>query len=285
MNWLIKYFFYSNAFAVLVIAALISQNIWLLPDQELVDEAIWFIISATCFLYPFHRVYGLLHLQPGSIMERHLFVKQNSSLVWGLAALGFCASLWFGSQLPIHYWLYHLPVGLIGVFYAIPIIPINSKRTKLREIPYLKVFFIAFVVAYLTTIFVATDLTDSNLWMVFFMRFFFLVAVTIPFDVRDYGADKAQGIKTLPVSLGIDKALKWALLSNLLFSVLSLVAFFFFNAFSALILLALIGSEVYSDIWIKQAKPTKSEFWFATRIEGSIIVQTLLIGLAGLLFL
>ena len=284
MNWIIKYFFYSNAFAVVVIASLLLQNFWLLPNLSLSYDAMWFIVSATCFLYPFHRVYGLLQLQPNAMMERHVFVKTHSFSVWALAAVGFVAAIWFGIQLPLSHWVYHMPVGLIGLLYVIPLVPINGKRAKLREVPYLKVFFIAFVVAYLTTIFVVQNLNEPTLWMVFLMRFLFLVAVTIPFDIRDYGADRVQGIKTLPIVLGIDKAIKWALLCNLIFAVVAL-SIFFSGAFSIPILMALIISEIYSGIWIKQAKPIKSEFWFSTRIEGSIIIQTLLLAVAGLLFL
>lgn len=283
MSWLVRFFFYSNLYVVIVIAALLLQNFWIFNSTEIDLIASLFILCTTLFLYPFHRVFGLKQISESTIMERHEFVLRNTTSVWLIAAAGFLASCWFAWQLSFENWIAHVLVGGIGILYVLPIIPLNGKMVKLREIPFLKVFFIAMVVSYLTTIFVVTDLSSPDPWVLFFIRFLFLVAVTIPFDVRDYGIDKWQKLKTLPTILGIEKAIKWALVFNLLFTIGCFIAFFFFDVFSLGVFLGLIVSEFYANYWIKQSKPIQSEVWFATRIEGSIVIQTIFVGIGYLL--
>ncbi len=283
MTWLIRFFFYSNLYVVVVIGALLLQNSWIFGSEEINQNSTWFVLAATLFLYPFHRVYGVQQLSEASMMERHEFVSRNRTIVWIIAAIGFLATCWFGWQLPLNNWIIHSLVGVIGVLYVLPIIPYRGKWIKLREVPFLKVFFIAMVVSYLTTVFIVDDLSSQVLWAVFIIRFLFLVAVTIPFDIRDYGIDKWQKLQTLPAVLGIEKAIKWALISNLLFNVVCFIAFFFFDAFSIGVFLGFVASEIYANYWVRQSKPIQSEIWFATRIEGSIVIQTVFVGVGHLL--
>jgi len=199
MTWLIRFFFYSNLYVVVVIGALLLQNSWIFNSEEINQNSTGFVLAATLFLYPFHRVYGIRQLSSeASMMERHEFVANNQTIVWIIAAIGFLGTCWFGYQLPLNNWIIHFLVGAIGVLYVLPIVPSKGKWIKLREIPFLKVFFISMVVSYLTTVFIVDDLSSPALWAVFIIRFLFLVAVTIPFDIRDYGIDKWQTLQTLP---------------------------------------------------------------------------------------
>ena len=75
-----------------------------------------------------------------------------------------------------------------------------------RDVPLLKIFIIAFSWTYLTIIIpviVHNISFDSNLILNIIVRFLFVLAITIPFDIRDLKFDK---VITLPKYLGVKKS-------------------------------------------------------------------------------
>ena len=57
-------------------------------------------------------------------------------------------------------------------------------------------------------------------------RLFFILAITIPFDIRDLKYDKSN-LKTLPIIFGASKARLIGLLSLLVFEIISITQFYF----------------------------------------------------------
>lgn len=126
--------------------------------------------------------------------------------------------------LSLNQFLFLVHLAVISVFYTVPIhieLPsedilkeeINGKLTEnsdkkkyfhipaWRNIPYLKIFLIAYVWASATVIF---PMLHENLIIrnpktvaLFFERFFFTLAITIPFDIRDEESDNRVGLPTL----------------------------------------------------------------------------------------
>jgi len=89
-------------------------------------------------------------------------------------------------------------MGLFYVVYVVRFIPYNNKWLALRDIPFLKIFVIAFVWALVTgllPLISSKDLIQINLQHILFLtkQFLFVVAITIPFDIRDmkYDVEKA----------------------------------------------------------------------------------------------
>jgi hypothetical protein len=97
------------------------------------------------------------------------------------------------------------PFALATIFY---VIPLWSKGKNLRNVVSLKLFLIAFSWAGVTVLFplIHEEITfSSNVWITFFQRFLFIVAVTIPFDIRDLNFDLPE-IRTLPQIIGINNS-------------------------------------------------------------------------------
>lgn len=277
----VDFFFYSNLYAVVLITALIYQSFLLngVPFSWTPEVAV--LVCGTLFVYPFHRVNGLKSIPDASKMERHYFAQNHSVFIYGLSLVGLIGAGYYTLQLSLNDWLLLIPVGFISVAYILPIVPQNGKWIKIRELPYLKVFFIAVVVAYLTVVFPLQKNIDwKGLTFLAFSRSLFLIAITIPFDIRDYGIDKLQGIQTLPVKFGIEKSKSIAVFINIFFTLFSFVQFFSLGLISLAVFFAFWISETYADVFIKKADPTKSEHWFSIYVEGAILVQTALVVLA-----
>ena len=99
------------------------------------------------------------------------------------------------------------PAGIISMGYTVPLIPHNSKWIRIRDIPLIKPFVIAFVVSYLTYSFPILDqkgaeaILNSGHIAGLFERFLFVLIVTIPFEVRDLESDRSAKLKTIATTL------------------------------------------------------------------------------------
>ncbi len=95
---------------------------------------------------------------------------------------------------------FHYVIGAaVAMLYPLPWI-MKNKGGGLRSVPGLKLFIISFVWAF-STGFLPAIWNGHNGWHWLLERFFWTMALTIPFDVRDIKLD-AESIKTLPHVIG-----------------------------------------------------------------------------------
>ena len=85
-----------------------------------------------------------------------------------------------------------------SVFY---VIRIGNKNA--REVPYLKIHLIAFTWVFVIVLFpLLNENSDVNALWIFVAHYFYVVGVTIPFDIRDLKYDDPSH-KTIPQVLGV----------------------------------------------------------------------------------
>ncbi len=196
------------------------------------------------------------------------------------------------------WFLVHLTV--ISVFYTVPIhieLPsedilkeeINGKITEneegsnekkyfyipaWRNIHYLKIFLIAYVWASATVIFPMLHeeliIQTPKIIALFFERFFFTLAITIPFDIRDKEGDKRVGLNTL-VSLLSTQNSKILALFLLLICIFLIYYFhtdyfFYFGIIYILTAFLIIGSST-----------KRSEWYFTGFIDGLFVLEFLIL--------
>ncbi len=102
-----------------------------------------------------------------------------------------------------------LPVSFLVAWYSISGWKFLGIKRGLREIPYLKLFVIAMVWALATTTVPAAatgNIYDAGTILIACKRLLFILAITIPFDVRDMDEDSFAGIKTIPQRLNLKQA-------------------------------------------------------------------------------
>lgn len=102
---------------------------------------------------------------------------------------------------------YLIHIILISGLYAIPRILGKISHFSLRHVPWLKVFLIAYVWAVVTAELPILILRKEIIYpfydFLFWERFIFFLAITLPFDIGDLPEDKERGVKTLAMLLGI----------------------------------------------------------------------------------
>ena len=180
-----------------------------------------------------------------------------------LSLAGICWSIY---SLAFDYLLFLLCPFLISCLYVIPFF----KRKRIRDIHYIKIFLIAIVWSWVSVIPVLIETGISKEVLIYsFEKAIFLLAITIPFDVRDFSIDMKAGLKTLPQVLGVQRSYQLCLL---LLVISSLILYFLIGikAIGFLVANLLIG------IIICVSKEKSSDYMFSGLLDGSFIVRAIL---------
>lgn len=232
------------------------------PDYKLV----WFVFFSTLFSYNFQRIARLssfTKLAPTHWINSH---HKEAKVILVISLLGALIST------PIFDKPYLL---LLLVFLGI--ISIGYSYKKLRDIPMLKIFLIAAswgILCGLTPFFYSPQWGSVSWAQSFFWIFFYILAITIPFDIRDLPIDE-ENKNTLPQLLGI----KGSKLLALLFLCSSFLCLITFNSAHQSILFFV--SFLFAGGLILQSFPSKRPLYFGLFVDGHIILQFLIVYFLG----
>jgi len=98
-----------------------------------------------------------------------------------------------------------IPFGFMTLFYTIPLFKIGKLQVSFRNFPAIKIFSIAIAWSGITVLFPLSEVNyifTTDVYIEFFQRILILIAITIPFDIRDIYLDDKK-LKTLPQLLGV----------------------------------------------------------------------------------
>ncbi len=152
-------------------------------------------------------------------------------------------------------------LGLLNLLYAVPV-----YKRNLREVPLLKVFLIATIWSSVTVVFPFLEENRTEAFDVYWSfelveRFFIVVLLMVPFEVRDYPYDKAY-LKTIVSSLGL---IRTKILSMIVIIGLLLIRWLIFEPDEILFYVLLYLSLSYVIIISRlNQKAYFSSFW----VEG-----------------
>lgn len=119
---------------------------------------------------------------------------------------------------------------------------------------------------------------NAKVLMVFLERFFFIAAITIPFDIRDIERDSSEEIRTIPVLLGTAGSKKVAYVFITGFYI-CVIASLHTEAQSFSQATALFISGIISTILIAKAEVNRSRLYYVFGVEGMSLLQSLLVAL------
>lgn len=168
----------------------------------------------------------------------------------------------------------------LSLGYTIPLFKIGEKKFGLRHIPGLKPFLITLVwtlSCVLLPILEAANqhLTDVSLrdtTILIVKRFFFIGALTIPFDIRDLFDDARTNLKTIPVAWGEKNAY---LFCQILLAAYLVLLFTFRNHGFDTDFWALTFTVLLTGWLIFRSKWQKNEYYYFAAMDGVLILQYL----------
>lgn len=276
---------FTNIYLAICVTSLVFETSIILNGKITDYKYPLFLFSSTLFLYCFHRVYKWdMRTKTEVVAQRHVWLQEHKILFYAvMLAAGISVALCLLFFVELNIILCLLPVVLISFGYTIPFIPYRRKYIRLRDVPGIKIFLITLVLGVTTVllpVLAYSDpgaLTRSDVVFIFIRRMLFIFAITIPFDIRDMEYDELKGTRTIPVIYGIRTAKTIALSALALFVALGMIQHFFFSPISFYYKAALGSSLVPAVIGIIRCTKTSSEYFYSVFLEGTMLLQCLLV--------
>lgn len=194
-----------------------------------------------------------------------IWVRRHSYFMWilivGSALIaGFCF-------LKIIQFKYDALLLLIFAVASSVLYVIRIGNRNAREVPYLKIHLIAFTWVFILVLFpILNENIDAPIVWISIAHYFYVVAVTIPFDIRDLKYDDPSH-QTIPQVIGVFWAKINAVILLLLFTGIMLWKFpmlqtnivFYFAVITQIILVIMMNEK-------------RSDFYCAGWIDGAILI-------------
>jgi 4-hydroxybenzoate polyprenyltransferase len=182
--------------------------------------------------------------------HRYAFTKKYEKILYssgiGAYLLALVISCFYGITVIL---ISAIPL-LSGVIYSMPLFPKRFKYRRLKEVPVAKSLLVAIAWALppaLLPLYVSGT-PPSLVTLAVILFFFSLVFInTVLFDIRDVEGDRASGVRTIPVLLGIPRTKILLTLVNIIFgiAVISLLLFGILPIFVGLLIIGMIYAQAY----------------------------------------
>jgi len=240
-------------------------------DFPINKDLLLFVFFATVTGYNFVKYYGHAKWH-----HRRPKIWLNVILIFSL--LCFLAMCYFMFQLSIKTRILISLCAIITFLYAIPFLPRTmylENDKNLRDISGLKVYVIAIVWAGVT---VLLPLINNNhdlnvdVWIMFFQRVIFVIALMLPFEIRDLQYDDIK-LSTIPQKIGVKQ--------TKISGVILLLVFFFLEFFKDEIkpiqVVLLLVISFITMLFIVFSKKNQSKYYCAFWVEGIPVLWMLML--------
>ncbi|MCF8462001.1 MAG: UbiA family prenyltransferase [Flavobacteriales bacterium] len=276
MKGVISYFVFGSWWVSLCAAAM-GLLTWLELTGTWWNAPLFvFILGSTLVIYNLNMISGLAELRvKGTESERHHWCMDNERLMKFTLGFGLvltAVSVWFLNA--VVWWLM-IPLGIVALAYTVPVIRKNANKIRLREIGLWKIFIIAAVWVGMTVILPSVHLygfeqiIEIFSWELALERGVFILAITIPFDIRDLVNDAKKEICTIPSTIGWKKSI--VLSQLLLLSFLLLV--WLRIGISHPYFIGYLGGTILTMLCVSIATPERSDYYCSFWVEGTMMLQ------------
>lgn len=144
-----------------------------------------------------------------SPFPRTRYFFAHETVMWAISILALLLLLYALAHIHAMTTLYLAFIGMLSLLYNIPFLSKGQMKFGLRQVPGLKLFYIAILWSLSTVGLPIVEAWGGQLpfdWAkaVFLsgIKVLFLVVCTLPFDIRDLTQDKLYRVKTIPVMIG-----------------------------------------------------------------------------------
>lgn len=262
----------SNLFIAFCAVAFVSSGAKLLGNEPLTVQQAALIFSSTFLTYNLTIfLVNLLHKQKPERSGKMGWFLKNRHIMYPLLGLNLFILLWAFPYHSVRQSLFFLHLALISILYNVPDRLANTAYRSIRSIPLLKVFLIAYVWAAIGAAYPAllSGRADGEVYALFFLFFSFILAITLPFDIRDYAPDQNRSLLTVPGMIGIGPTKGLAILSMLLYGT-GLVLYYGLLLQAAVLMLISLPL-----IWFSSQR--KKDWYYTGLLDGLILLQFFLL--------
>lgn len=231
------------------------------------------VFFATLFVYNFQRIFykSPSENNPSSIRRNWIFNNKTSIKLLSLIGfIGVSITFFFNDHKIL---LYLSPLLILSLVYFLPFI-------KLRKNPWLKLLTLVLVwtmaTAVVPILLTGTEHFTRNDLLHILVRFCFMMAICIPFDIRDLEIDKADSVSTLPLLLSENTA-RWLAFGFMLLYIFLIVPEYIFGMINLKVFIALLLSAVLNAMLVLMSNSKRNEYFYVAGIDGTMILQGVLV--------
>ena len=166
-----------------------------------------FILLSSLASYNICRLSSERRLKGGIVEKRISWVSLNKTLIKSDTVIFVCLAFY-------SFWFLSVPSRILVAF--VGFLTLLYTNGDIRRIPYLKIFIIVFCWLSICVGVPVLEICIDKGWgyhrydlvITHFLEILcFLLAITLPFDIRDYDIDRSDGIKTIPHLIGVNRTI------------------------------------------------------------------------------
>jgi len=275
---IIDFILFGNVFVAICAFSLIYSTSIQLQLRDTIHYST-LVFFATLFIYNLQRVFYKKQIATNFQSVRRSWIAENQKPIKLLALTGFVGVciLFFFNDTRIIFYLSHLL--LLSLFYFLPFIKLR-KRAWLKLIILSSVWTI--VTAVVPTLLAGLGLFEKKSFLHILTRFCFMIAICIPFDIRDLHVDKSEEISTLPILYGENKS-RWLALVFMFIYIFLIILELYFEIVDEKIFIALLISALTNTVLVFMTNSKRSEYFYTAVLDGTMIVQGGLLMIAQML--
>ncbi len=272
MNFLKRSFdflLFGNIYVAIATACLIQSTIIQLSATNHLIAYSLLSFFATIFVYNLQRIFYKMPERKALVSIRRKWVYENQVAIKFLTVVGLCGVgvTFFYTDYRILFYL--SPLLLLSVAYFLPAI-------KLRKNSWFKLLTLSLVWTTVTAVvpmrLVHHDLFSTECILHFFVRWTFMIAICIPFDIRDMEVDKAENITTFSQKLGEQKT-RWIAFAFMVLYIICISAEYYLQMFPLKILIALLFTAIINAVIVLMSSSKRGEYFYTALLDGTMILQ------------
>jgi hypothetical protein len=267
---------FGNIYVALGAACLVQSTLLQLSVHDHLVPYTILTFFASLFIYNFQRIFYKQQENKSLHSVRRKWIFGHQRIIKALAVTGFVGVgiTFFFNDFRIIFYL--SPLLLLSLAYFIPAV-------KLRKSPWFKLFTLTFVWTMVTAIvpmlLLKIPLSSFPSMIHTFVRFTFMIAICLPFDIRDLDIDKADEISTIPHLIGENTTRLIAFIFMIFYIGLIEVehALWMFDRATHF---ALLVSGALNTGFVVMSSSKRNEYFFVAGLDGTMILQGVLLLLA-----
>ena len=269
----IDFILFGNIYVALGAVCLIQSSVIQLEFTDHLFTYSLLVFFATLFVYNFQRIFYKSPTENNLCSIRRKWILKNKITIKTLTLIGIAgvAITFFFNNYNIL--LYLSPLLILSLIYFLPFV-------KLRKTPLLKLLTLVIVwtmaTAVIPILLVSIDPFTKNNLLHILVRFCFMMAICIPFDIRDLEIDKADSISTLPLLLSENIA-RWMAFGFMMLYIFLIIPEYIFSMINIKVFIALLVSAAISTVLVLMTNSKRSEYFYVAGIDGTMILQGVLL--------
>lgn len=201
---ILDFYIFSNIHVA--IAGFCITKITLLKYHIFENNVPFFVAFSIVFSYNFIRFY---EIKTNKLQWFKDWFETNKILLFSLFLISIILAvfLFFKMNLSVNSIAILSFFSFMTLFYVVPLTKVNRRELSFRNFPFIKIYSIAIAWAGVSVLFALSVYNinfTKDVWLEFLQRFFILIAIILPFDIRDLDSDPKE-LKTIPQLLGVLK--------------------------------------------------------------------------------